>query len=142
MSGLIPTRDLSEMKPSENRPVVLCVDANQTYLHFRKLVLERAGYSVLIANDFATAMELFTSSAISLVLSDDCLRDGSGIELATAIKKLRPDVPVAIISALVEEPEGMEHADLFICKAESTPQVLQKISELLSAGSELHQKAG
>lgn len=130
------------MKPSENRPVVLCIDANQTYLHFRKLVLESVGYSVLTASDSETAMELFKSSAVSLVLTDDCLRNGTGIELARAMKSLRPDVPIAIISALAEPPEGVEHADLFISKTESTPQILQKISELLSARSDSLRRVG
>jgi DNA-binding response OmpR family regulator len=129
------------MEISANKPVLLCVDANQTYLHFRKLVLEKTGYSVLTASDSATAMELFASSTIRLVLVDDCLRDGTGIELAKAMKKLKPDVLIAIISALAEAPAGMEHADLFISKTESTAQVLQKISELLSGCSDSRRRA-
>jgi DNA-binding NtrC family response regulator len=129
------------MEPSASKPILLCVDANETYLHFRQMVLERAGYSVLTASDSAAAMELFASSTISLVLADDCLRDGSGIELGKAMKGLKPDVLIAIISALAEAPEGMEQADLFISKTESTPQVLQKISELLSGRSDSQQRA-
>ncbi len=87
-------------------------------------------------------MELFNSSSVSLVLADYCLGDGTGIGLAKAMKTLKPDVLVAIISALAEAPEGMEHADLFISKTESTPQVLQKISELLSVQSDSLGSAG
>jgi CheY-like chemotaxis protein len=118
-----------EMTPS--KPLLLCVDDNQTALHLRKLVLERAGYSVLVASDSTTAMELFSSSVVELVLSDYVLTDGTGIELAKDMKRLKPEVPIAIISGMVEAPEGMEHADLFISKTDSPPQVLQKISELL-----------
>ncbi len=114
------------------KPTLLCVDDNQTALQLRKLVLESAGYSVLVASDFATAMQLFSSSAVQLVISDYFLNDGTGIELATAMKGLKPDVPVAILSGMVKAPEGMEHADLFICKADSAPPILlSKISELL-----------
>ena len=97
-----------------------------------KLVLESAGYSVLAASDSATAMEVFSSSAVDMAISDHFLQDTTGIELAAAMKKLKPEVPIAIISGLVDAPHGMEHADLFICKADSLPQVLQKISELLN----------
>jgi two-component system, OmpR family, response regulator CpxR len=119
------------MKMTPSKPTLLCVDDNQTALHLRKLVLESAGYSVLVASDFATAMQLFSSSAVQLVISDYFLNNGTGIELATAMKRLKPHVPVAIISGMVEAPEGMEHADLFICKTDSPPQVLRNISELL-----------
>lgn len=114
------------------KPILLCVDDNQTALHLRKMVLESAGYTVLAASDSATAMEVFSSSAVDLVVSDHFLQNCTGIELAAAMKKLKPEVPIAIISGLVEAPEGMEHADLFICKGDSPPQVLQKISELLA----------
>jgi CheY-like chemotaxis protein len=114
------------------KPTLLCVDDNQAALHVRKLVLESAGYSVLTAADFTTAMELFSSSAVHLVMSDYFLNDGTGIDLAMAMKSVKPDVPIAIISGMVEEPEGMEHADLFICKTDSPPEVLQKISALLN----------
>jgi CheY-like chemotaxis protein len=98
-------------------------------------VLESAGYRVLVASDSATAMEIFSSSTVDIVVSDHFLQDCTGIELATAMKKLKPDVPIVIISGLVDAPEGMEHADLFISKADSPPEVLQKIAELLNSRS-------
>jgi hypothetical protein len=51
------------------------------------------------------------------------------------MKKLKPDVPIVIISGLLNAPEGMEHADLFICKTDSPPQVLEKIAGLLNGRS-------
>ncbi len=75
----------------------------------------------------------FSSSVVDMVVSDHFLQGGTGIELATAMKKLKPDVPIVIISGLVDAPEGMEHADLFICKGNSATEFLQKISELLSS---------
>ncbi len=99
------------------------------------MLLERAGYEVLAASDSATAMEIFSSSEVDVVVSDYLLKDGTGIELAFAMKKLKPDVPIAIISGLLEAPEGIEHADLFISKTDSPPEVLQKISELLHGRS-------
>jgi CheY-like chemotaxis protein len=120
-----------ETTTESRKPTLLCVDDNETALHVRKLELESAGYRVLVASDSATAMEIFSSSVVDIVVSDHFLQDGTGIELAAAMKKLKPDVPIVIISGLVDAPEGIEHADLFISKADSPPEVLQKISELL-----------
>jgi CheY-like chemotaxis protein/two-component sensor histidine kinase len=113
------------------KPTLLVVDDNQTALHVRQMVLESAGYTVLVARDSATAIALFSSSAVDMVVSDHFLQDCTGIELAAAMKKLKPEVPIVIISGLVDAPDGIEHADLFISKADSPPQILQKISELL-----------
>jgi CheY-like chemotaxis protein len=124
-----------EATTETRKPTLLCIDDNQSALHVRKLVLESAGYRVLVASDSATAMEIFSSSTVDIVVSDHFLQDCTGIELATAMKKLKPDVPIVIISGLVDAPEGMEHADLFISKADSPPEVLQKIAELLNSRS-------
>jgi CheY-like chemotaxis protein len=124
-----------ETTAESRKQTLLCVDDNQTALHLRKLVLESAGYTVLIASDLATAMGLFFSSAVDLVLSDHVMENGTGTALAAAMKRFRPDVPIAIISGLVEAPEGMEHADLFIRKGAPPPEILQKISELLDGRS-------
>ena len=113
---------------------LLCVDDNQVALDLRKQVLESFGYSVLIASDSTAALELFSSCEVDLVISDHLLQGGTGTQLAAAMKKLKPDIPIAIISGLPEAPEGMEYADLFICKVDPIPEVVQKISELLDRG--------
>ncbi len=119
-----------------DQATLLCVDDNKLALEVRKLLLESAGYSVLAASDSATAMELFSSSSVDLVVSDHLLRGDTGTALAAAMKKLKPQVPIVIMSGLVDAPEGMEHADLFISKADSPPEVLRKISELVARCSQ------
>jgi hypothetical protein len=47
------------------------------------------------------------------------------------MKRLKPSIPIVIISGMVEKPEGIEHADLFICKGEAPPFWLKRIAELL-----------
>jgi len=95
------------------------------------MVLKSAGYTVLVASDSTAAMQIFSSSAVDLVVSDHLLQGCTGIELAAAMKELKPDVPIVIISGLVDAPDGIECADLFISKADP-PRVLQRISELLN----------
>ena len=115
------------------RSTLLVVDDNQTALRVRQLVLESAGYTVLVAGDSAAAIALFSSSPVDMVVSDHLLQGCTGIELAAAMKKLKPDVPIVIISGLVDAPEGIENADLFISKTDGPLQMLQKIAELLSS---------
>jgi len=113
------------------KPTLLCIYDNETTLNVRKMVLEVAGYAVLTASDVDLAMQLFTTYAVDIVMSDHLLQGKTGIELATEMKRLKPRIPIVIMSGVVQEPEGMEHADLFICKGEAPAVWLKKISDLL-----------
>jgi DNA-binding NtrC family response regulator len=110
---------------------ILCIDDDETALNIRKMVLEMAGYSVLAAIDVESAIQLFTSSAVDVVISDHLLQGKTGTELAAEMKRLKPMIPIVIMSGMVERPAGIEHADLFICKGEAPPIWLKKISDLL-----------
>lgn len=110
---------------------VLCIDDEGTPLKVRKMVLEMAGYSVLTATDPRFAMQLFTASAVDVVISDHPLQGMTRTELAAKMKRLKPRIPIVIISGLIQEPEAMEHADLYIVKGEAPPIWLKKISDLL-----------
>jgi CheY-like chemotaxis protein len=111
---------------------VLCIDDDLTALYIRRLVLESAGYFVLYAGDTKTAMEIFTDTDVDLVLSDHFLQETTGMELAAEMKRLKPNVPIVILSGAVDPPEGVLHADLFLSKTETPQTVLQTIAELLN----------
>ena len=98
---------------------ILCIDDDETALKIRKMVLEMAGHSVVTAIDSASAMQVFTSSPVDMVISDHLLQGKTGTELAAEMRHLKPTVPIVIISGMVEQPEGMEQADLFIWKGEA-----------------------
>jgi CheY-like chemotaxis protein len=110
---------------------VLCIDDNETALKIRKMILEVAGYSVLTAIDAESAMQLFTTTPVDMVISDHLLQGKTGTELAAEMKRVKPTIPIIIMSGMVEQPEGIEHADLFIGKGESPPIWLKKISDVL-----------
>jgi CheY-like chemotaxis protein len=122
---------------------ILCIDDNETALNVRKMVLEVAGYSVLTASDVDLAMQLFTSSAVDMVISDHLLQGKTGTELAAEMKRLKPAIPIVIVSGVVQEPEGVEHADLYIVKGEAPAVWLKKISDVLQNNRchALHSKA-
>jgi CheY-like chemotaxis protein len=110
---------------------ILCVDDDETAITIRKMVLEMAGYIVLTAGNGQLAMQLFASTAVDIVLSDALLRGMTGTELAAEMKLLKPAIPIAIMSGMMEEPAGMEDADLVIGKGESPSVWLKRLSDLL-----------
>ncbi|MGC9330183.1 MAG: response regulator, partial [Candidatus Hinthialibacter sp.] len=61
--------------------------------------LQKKQYHFLEAGDQKSALELFESEAIDLILSDMRLPDGSGEEILLKVKDRRPDIPFIIMTA-------------------------------------------
>ncbi len=110
--------------------LLLCVDDEKPALTLRKLVLERTGYRVLVAENSAEALELFKSNPVSLVLADHLLGSESGLLLARDLKRLKPQVPIVLLSGMA--PESMENLDCFIWKGEEPKQILRILDDLLN----------
>jgi CheY-like chemotaxis protein len=118
----------------EWRPVILCVDDQKTGLELRKQVLEKVGYDVLTATSAHQALAKFRANHIDLVLTEHVLPTMvGGPALAATMKMLKPEVPVAILSAdMSESPEDRRSADVFITKLVSVDELLRAIEKLLA----------
>lgn len=126
--------------PGHSHSVILCVDDcvdNQDaeiQLELFQRVLQTAGYRVLTANRPQKALEIFRENHVDLVLTEHIVRrvNGSGT-LAAILKKLKPEVPVAIYSAdWAASPDDMRFADLFITKLVPIDELLATIKNLLA----------
>ena len=113
--------------------VILLVDDDPLGIQTRRAVLERNGYRVLTASTAEDGLRVLREQHVDLVLSDHFLRDKRGTALAEEMKRLKPHVPVAILSAAAEVPEGIEKADTFITKLEEIPVMLEEIARLLKS---------
>jgi DNA-binding NtrC family response regulator len=82
---------------------ILVVDDEDFLLEFVRLVLVRAGYSVLTAQDGEEAWKLILDSrhAIHLLLTD-IVMPGSfdGFELAERVRKRQPDLPILFMTGV------------------------------------------
>ena len=85
---------------------ILCIDDNETALNIRKVILEVAGYSVVTASDVELAIQLFTASAVDIVISDHLLEGTTGTELAAEMKRLKPRIPIIIMSGWCKSPRA------------------------------------
>ncbi len=115
------------------RPLLLCIDDANVALRVKKLLLDRAGYEVLTAHSAEDGFELFQQNPIELVMADHFLSAKTGTEIARDMKLLKPDVPILIVSAATEEPEGLEFADAFLAKCEPVEVLIAVLDRLLAA---------
>lgn len=48
------------------------------------------------------------------------------------LKGLKPEVPVVLLTGLIDPPPGFEQADLLLTKGMTPPEFLAKIAQVLS----------
>lgn len=117
---------------AEALPLILCIDDAEIALRVRKLLLGCEGYNVLTARSAEEGLEIFKQNPIQLVIADHFLSAKTGTEIAREMKQLKPDVPILIISAAMEKPDGLEFTDGFLAKAGAPEILLDTIAQLLS----------
>ena len=102
---------LTEPAPSEHEVLpgkgerILFVDDEAPLARLGQRRLEGLGYRVTIATTCGQALAVFRADpyAFDLVLTDYTMPDRSGLELATELVRLRPDLPVVLTTGHVEE---------------------------------------
>jgi len=83
--------------PTSSQPLVLLVDDDRDTRELYRLIFEMAGYAVADAGTIAGAIHLASVTPPLVAVCDWCLPDGSGLDLATA---LRADSPCTVLIAL------------------------------------------
>lgn len=79
---------------------VLVVDDEAGVRDFFRFALEDKGCRVAEAAGGAEALERVKAAAFSVVFLDGYLNGDSGIEVLRGIRRLRPEQPVAVMSAM------------------------------------------
>jgi len=117
---------------SQTSHLILCVDDEMIGLRVRKVLLERAGYRVLTAQDGAAGLQLFSSEAVDAVVLDYSMPGMNGGEVADQMRRIKPDVPILLLSAYLGLPQNVTRlVNLYMTKGEGAPILLQKLETLL-----------
>src|SRR5512146_1769482 len=111
---------------------ILCVDDEQHGLMIRRMLLERVGYSVLTAGTAREGLALFSHEPVNAVVLDYYLPDIDGARAATAMRLIKPDVPIILFSVQWSLPEetGVV-ADAVLGKGQNPLGLLNMLDELL-----------
>jgi CheY-like chemotaxis protein len=112
--------------------LVLCVDDEPIGLQVRKILLERAGYRVLTAEDGQVGLSLFNKQPVEVVVLDYSMPGMDGGEVATRMRQIKPKVPILLLSAYVGLPSDVTSlVDLYMTKGEGPEKLLQRLGSLL-----------
>jgi PAS domain S-box-containing protein len=127
---------LAGMRGSET--VLLCEDEE----HIRKLVetmLTRQGYRVLVADSSDHAVEIARERAreIDLLLTDIVMPRTSGIDLARAVRRIRPEIKVLLMSGYTDNRVSsswlLEAGTPFVQKPFTAATLSHKVREALGS---------
>src|SRR5215472_7864777 len=115
-------------------PLILCIDDNEQGLELRKIVLETAGYSVLLATNGPQGLELFGDHPVAGVVLDYVMPGMNGGQVAAEMRRLKPDVPIILLSGMVSEmpPDALDVVDLFIAKGEPAVSLTGELKKLVA----------
>jgi len=112
--------------------VVLCVDDEPVGLSVRKMTLESQGYCVLTAENGSRGLAIFSTEPVDLVILDYKMPGMNGDVVAEKMKRLKPVVPILMLSAYVDLPsETLALVDKNLTKGERPQVMLNAIAQLL-----------
>jgi CheY-like chemotaxis protein len=89
-----------------NRPAVLIVDDDESMRAMLSLSLTRAGYPTLSAASGLEALHLLATRPIGCMITDGRMDVMDGFELARRAKHLRPELRIAMASAVYTKADA------------------------------------
>jgi DNA-binding NtrC family response regulator len=82
-----------------DKKVILIVEDDPTVGESLRLLFKKKGHEILLALNGKEALQLFRHEIVDLVVTDVVMPKMDGIELLEAVKDLRPETEVIVISA-------------------------------------------
>jgi two-component system, cell cycle sensor histidine kinase and response regulator CckA len=118
------------------RGTVLLVDDTPSVLDVARRVLERAGYSALVADNGQRALDLMSAHGheIDIVVSDVVMPHMGGARLLDRLMAIRPGLPVILISGHSDRelpPDARDRASAFLPKPFGPRELVEIIRSTL-----------
>jgi len=119
--------------PSPDLRTVLCIDDDVENTALRRRLLESLGFRVLTANNGAEGLAIISDESPDIVLLDYFMPGMNGGEVAEHAKRLRPGLPIVLLSAHVDVPgEALRHVDCFVVKGEPVELLFGQMRKLMT----------
>jgi len=114
---------------------ILCIDDDDGVLSYHKALLERRGYEVLTAASARQGLQLAKVCPVAAVIVDYHMPEMNGHEVATKIKRIRPEVPIVMVSGDDAVPEqALDAVDAFVSKDEVASCLLSVLNRVCREG--------
>lgn len=123
------------MSDYPGRKTILCIDDDSSMLGYQRALLEKRGFAVLTAASARQGLQLAAAYALAAVIVDYHMPEMNGHEVATKIKRIRPQVPIVMVSSDDAVPKQVLDAiDAFVSKDEVARCLLSVLSRVCREG--------
>jgi CheY-like chemotaxis protein len=113
-------------------PSILIVDDNPIQAVTRRLILEKAHFPVVLAEDGHAALARFQSGEqFGMVITDHCMPEMSGPELVKKLREQFPTLPIVVLSGLPEAQTQYDGMDVCFRLKPIQPEELIHLSRSL-----------
>nr|WP_305909002.1 response regulator [Methylomarinum sp. Ch1-1]MDP4521875.1 response regulator [Methylomarinum sp. Ch1-1] len=123
---------ISQINVNEAIVKILLVEDESDALEIMGRYLRRKNFETVLATDEAQALAEFDKNPPDLVVSDLCLKQGSGLTLYKNIFSRNSDIPFILVSAYVDKDILLEAFQLGIDMVLPKPIRMQKLIETIS----------
>lgn len=111
---------------------ILLVDDDPLISNSTAYLLEDLGHEVIEANSGASALEVLKSGKkIDLLITDYSMPKMTGMQLASAARELRPDLPIVIATGYADLPSGTSMDIVRLRKPYQQHQLVTEIAKAL-----------
>ena len=114
---------------------LLCIDDSQSILRYEKSLLEGSGFDVVTAASARQGLSLAAVSRFDAVLLDYHMPEMNGHQVALELRRIRPEIPVVILSGSEIPEETHKLVDAVIPKTKASTELLPTIARLCSPPS-------
>lgn len=90
------------LKEEDAEKTILLVDDEENILKALVRLLRRDGYTILTASSANEGLELLKSNTVGVILSDQRMPEGSGVEFLRQVKQLYPDTIRMVLSGYTD----------------------------------------
>ncbi len=136
ISGAADPQRIAPLAVTSRIGRIVLVDDEVSVANFMSEVLRDAGYEVVMFTESLQALRYLEHhhASVAAVLTDQQMPLMTGIALAERVRELRPDLPIALVSALVDGQSVSEPLfDRALVKPFRIDELIGMLEELLAA---------
>ncbi len=124
---------MSPQQAHDCSPTILVVDDEPAIRELAASILEEEGYAVLEASDGLSALDIVEQTDVDLVLSDITMARLDGYGLVRGLRSHGYALPIVLMSAVTDVPEGTFPGVKFLPKPFAIEQLCQMVATALRA---------
>jgi len=110
---------------------ILCIDDDDSILSYHRALLERRGFQVLTTSSARKGLQIAATFKLAAFIVDYNMPEMNGHEVALEIKRIRPTIPVVMVSGEEMIPvQTLNIVDAFVSKDDACARLLPVVTKI------------